>query len=118
VEASAAILAEHPNCNIVFLSMYDADENLFAAISSGGRGYLLKNVPAAKLISSLRCIENGEAAISGAMTMRILEEFSSHHNGSNEKKPPIDNILSQREIEVLKEIAIFQRGSRLRYLFP
>jgi DNA-binding NarL/FixJ family response regulator len=104
-EASAAILAELPMCKIVFLSMHDADENLFAAIRSGAKGYLLKNVPAAKLVSSLKSIENGEAAISGEMTMRILEEFSVHNNGNSIDSYTIKNILSQREVEILSEIA-------------
>lgn len=103
-EASAAILAEQPDCKIVFLTMYDADDKLFAAIRSGAKGYLLKNVPVAKLVSSLKSIEKGEAAISGSMTMRILEKFSQQPaNGSSEV--PIHAILSKREIEILQEIA-------------
>jgi two-component system, NarL family, response regulator NreC len=104
-EASAVILAEQPMCKIVFLSMHDADENLFAAIQSGAKGYLLKNVPAAKLVSSLKSIENGEAAISGEMTMRILEEFSQHRNGTSSENHSRNNALSQREVEILNEIA-------------
>jgi len=103
-EASEAILAELPMCKIVFLSMHDADENLFAAIRSGAKGYLLKNVPAAKLVSSLKSIEKGEAAISGEMTMHILEEFSQHRNGISSETHSKNNSLSQREVEILNEI--------------
>lgn len=111
-EASAAILAEQPNCKIVFLTMYDADDKLFAAIRSGAKGYLLKNVPVAKLVSSLKSIEKGEAAISGSMTMRILEEFSQpHDNGSG--VVPIHAILSKREIEILQEIATGASNSEI-----
>ncbi len=48
-EASAAILAEQPGCKIVFLTMYDADDKLIAAIRSGAKGYLLKNVPVSEI---------------------------------------------------------------------
>ena len=105
-EASTAILAEQPECKIVFLTMHDDDENLFAAIRSGAKGYLLKNVPVAKLISSLKSIEKGEAAISGAMTMRLLEEFSQHHNGVSSEVYNTQSVLSQREVEILREVAL------------
>jgi DNA-binding NarL/FixJ family response regulator len=104
-EASEAILAELPMCKIVFLSMHDADENLFAAIRSGAKGYLLKNVPAAKLVSSLKSIEKGEAAISGEMTMHILEEFSQQRTVSSNDFQSKNNVLSQREVEIINEIA-------------
>jgi two-component system nitrate/nitrite response regulator NarL len=105
-EASTAILAERPECKIVFLTMHDDDENLFAAIRSGAKGYLLKNVPVAKLISSLKSIEKGEAAISRTMTMRLLEEFSQHHNGVSSEVCNTQSVLSQREVEILREIAL------------
>ena len=53
-DATRAILHEHPECKIVFLTMSEEDEDLFAAIRSGARGYLLKNMHPSKLISSLR----------------------------------------------------------------
>lgn len=104
-EASAAILAEQPACKIVFLSMHDADENLFSAIQSGAKGYLLKNVPVDQLLASLKSVECGDAALSGSMTMRVLEEFSQHRNGTSSKIHSKNNALSQREVEILNEIA-------------
>jgi len=104
-EATTAILAEQPTCNIVFLTMHDADENLFAAIHSGAKGYLLKNVPGAKLVESLKAIEKGEAVISGKMTMRILEEFSQNYSNSKGEARNAYKVLSTRELEILREIA-------------
>jgi DNA-binding NarL/FixJ family response regulator len=104
-EASAAILSEQPDCKIVFLTMYDADDKLFAAIRSGAKGYLLKNVPVINLVSALKSIERGEAALSGEMTMRLLEQFSQHSNGKNGHDHDLQNKLSQRELEILGEVA-------------
>jgi len=105
-EASAAILAEQPGSKIVFLTMYDADDKLIAAIRSGAKGYLLKNVPVTKLVSSLKSIEKGEAAISGTMTMRLLEEFSQSYKGVSSEVCNAQSVLSQREIDILREIAL------------
>jgi DNA-binding NarL/FixJ family response regulator len=101
-EATSAILAELPETNIVFLTMYDADEKLFAAVRSGAKGYLLKNTPVQKLMDSLHSIAKGEAAISPSMTMRILEEFS--HSTSFNHNQPLGN-LSSRELDILREMA-------------
>jgi DNA-binding NarL/FixJ family response regulator len=66
LDATRAILAELPDVKIVFLTIYEDDERLFAAIRAGAQGYLLKNIPVAKLLAALRgLIERGEAAITG-----------------------------------------------------
>jgi NarL family two-component system response regulator LiaR len=101
-EASAAILAAHPETKIVFLTMYDADEKLFAAIRSGAKGYLLKNTPVQKLMDSLRSLSKGEAAISRSMTMRILEEFSHSRVSENLSQ---NGHLSSRELDILREMS-------------
>lgn len=102
-EASACILEALPDCNIVFLTMYDADEKLFSAIRSGAKGYMLKNVPVAKLLQSLHSIRKGEAAISRTMTMRLLDEFAHSTTGVVQSDGLVDE-LSPREVEILREI--------------
>jgi DNA-binding NarL/FixJ family response regulator len=104
-EATEAILAKQPQINIVFLTMYETDEKLFAAINSGAKGYLLKNVSSEKLVMSLKSVDKGEAAISPSMTMRILEEFSRNHNGFDNEVHPIEPSLSDRELDVLQQIS-------------
>lgn len=103
-EASAAILGEMPECKIVFLTMYEADEKLFAAIRSGAVGYLLKNTSVENLLSSLLSIQKGEAAISSSMTMRILAEFSHPKNETPNSSQDMQN-LSPRELDILRELA-------------
>lgn len=102
-EASAAILCEQPECKIVFLTVYEADEKLFAAIRAGAKGYLLKNTPVSKLLASLRALEKGEAAISRTMTMRLMAEFS--RTDSPVIRSQLFDQLSPRELEVLREMA-------------
>ena len=102
-EASTCILEALPSCNIVFLTMYDADEKLFSAIRSGAKGYMLKNVPVAKLLQSLHSIRRGEAAISRTMTMRLLDEFAHSTSGVVQTDGLVDE-LSPREVEILREI--------------
>jgi DNA-binding NarL/FixJ family response regulator len=102
-QASTQILAEQPECKIVFLTIYEADEKLFAAVRSGAKGYLLKNVPSANLIRALLDVESGNSAISRKMTGQLMEEFS-RTNVKDQSQPVAFNKLSSREMDVLQEI--------------
>jgi DNA-binding NarL/FixJ family response regulator len=100
-DATRAILKEYPQCKIVFLTMSEEDEHLFAAIRSGAKGYLLKNMRPSKLISTLRSVQQGESALSRSMTLRLMEELAR----SKASSPTADPTLTRREMEVLRELA-------------
>jgi two-component system NarL family response regulator len=104
LDATQVILAEQPETKIVFLTVHEEDDRLFAAIRSGAKGYLLKNVPVAKLLTFLRGIEQGEAAISPAMAARILTEFSRLEPPRERDQVEMAE-LTLREMQVLKELA-------------
>jgi DNA-binding NarL/FixJ family response regulator len=103
LDATQAILAEQPEIKIVFLTIHEEDDRLFAAIRSGAKGYLLKNVSGAKLLTFLRRTEQGEPAISPDMASRILAEFSRLEPPRRERLET--DQLTLRELEVLKELA-------------
>jgi len=100
-DATRQILGEHPDCKIVFLTMSEEDEDLFAAIRSGAKGYLLKNMQPRKLVAALRGVQRGESALSRSMTVRLMEEFS--HTKKSEY--PQETTLTRREIDVLRALA-------------
>jgi two-component system response regulator NreC len=103
LDATNAILAENPSIKIVFITMHEDDERLFAAIRSGAKGYLLKNIPVSKLLAALRGVETGEAPISRVMTSRILEAFANSSAPNPAQKNELD-LLTDREQEVLTEL--------------
>ena len=100
-DATRAILKEYPQCKIVFLTMSEEDEHLFAAIRSGAKGYLLKNMRPSKLISTLRSVQQGESALSRSMTLRLMEELAR----TKASLSTADPTLTRREMEVLRELA-------------
>ncbi len=105
LEATRTILDRLPGCKIVFLTVYEVNATLFAAIRQGAKGYMLKNIPAEHLLESLRALDRGESAMSRVMMNRIVEEFS--HSGV--EKAGIDDLLKKlthREVEVLRELEI------------
>src|SRR6185369_3394438 len=103
-EATVRILAEDPECKIIFLTMSEEDEDLFAAIRSGAKGYLLKNIHPNKLIAALRSVHGGESAISRSMTLRLMQELARSDVPTRPRDPQLAK-LTPRELDVLRHIA-------------
>ena len=106
LDATRIILAENPQVKIVFLTIYDEDERLFAAVRLGAKGYLLKNIPVAQLLGALHAVERGEPALSPEMVVRLMGELA--RSPAPEIKPSATDPLAQltaRELEVLRELA-------------
>lgn len=103
-EATRQILAALPETKIVFLTVHDDDERLFAAISAGAVGYLLKNVRTADLLSQVRGVARGQVALSPSIGRRVLDRFARPA-----RVAPVqfaaDHELSEREVDVLRQIA-------------
>lgn len=96
LEATRRIALRDPAVSIVMLTVSEDEDDLFEAIKSGARGYLLKNLEARQLRSMLDAVGRGEAAISPATAARIIGELA---------RPPAPSgpdRLTDREIEVLR----------------
>jgi DNA-binding NarL/FixJ family response regulator len=101
LDATRAILDEIPDCKIVFLTVFETDENLLKAIQLGAKGYMLKNISSSSLVASLRALSNGEIAMSRKMMSRIVEYSRAL------PVQPADDVLaklSRRELEILSAL--------------
>jgi len=96
-EATRVITREMPHVKVVMLTISDKEEDLFDAIKSGACGYLLKNLEPEELFEILEQTRKGEAALSGMMMARILEEFQRPGDSLAEQEE-----LTERELEVLQ----------------
>jgi two-component system nitrate/nitrite response regulator NarL len=103
LEAVKIIKEEMPQIGVVMLTVSDDDDDLFQAIKNGANGYLLKNLEPQQLYEMLEKIRQGEAPLSGAMAVKILQEFRQPPPGDIQHKEPVDE-LTAREIEVLEEV--------------
>ncbi len=106
LDATRIILADQPQVRIVFLTIYDEDERLFAAVRLGAKGYLLKNIPVTHLLAALRAVERGEAALSPDMVVRLMDELARTPSPAPKasSSDPLA-LLTARELEVLRELA-------------
>ena len=97
------VIEEHPDCKIVFLTMSESDENLFEAIRSGAKGYLLKNMSPSKLVTTIRSVQRGESALSRSMTLRLMEELSRMKEPERLDDSSLAK-LTRREMDVLRAL--------------
>lgn len=104
VEATQRILKEFPECRIVFLTMSDDDEDLFAAVRSGAKGYILKSIKPSNLTASLRSVYQGESALSRSMMLRVMGELARSDAPTRPRDPRLAK-LTPRELDVLRGIA-------------
>lgn len=100
LDALRLIMESRPDTKVIMLTVSEDDEDLFTAVRAGAKGYLLKNVEADKLISSIHQVAGGEAALSGRLAEKIFAEFREMATGVRSKEPPKD-LLSNREKEIL-----------------
>ncbi len=99
VQATREIAAVRPDTPIVMLTVSEDEDDLFAAIRAGARGYLLKNLEAAQLRAMIESVARGEAAITPATAARIIRHLSSLATAAGEPAP---DRLTARELDVLR----------------
>jgi DNA-binding NarL/FixJ family response regulator len=86
------------------LTTFELDEYVYDALRAGASGFLLKDVPADKLVDGIRHIAAGEALLAPSVTRRLISEFSRVAPADRALPEEIED-LTPRELEVLKLIA-------------
>lgn len=82
---------------IVALTIFDNDEQIFAALCQGASGYLLKTTPPARLLEALHEAVDGGSPMSPAIASRVVSLFRTF-------RPPdqAEYKLTPQELQLLK----------------
>src|SRR5690242_5058601 len=102
VEVTRQILERRPEIGIIILTMYREDAQVFHAIKSGARGYILKDVETVEVVRAVRTVARGESIIDPTMATRVLTEFKRLWQQT--ETHPHDG-LTEREVAILRLIA-------------
>ena len=81
------------NAQIVVLTTYDGDEDIYRAIKAGAKAYLLKDTARDALVETVRRVHAGETYLPPQLAAKLAERVSGE-------------ALSPREIEVLQRMAV------------
>lgn len=92
---------------VIILTTFDDHELVLNGIRAGARGFLLKDVSLESLLEAIDAVMRGETLIQPAVTERVLRGFNELQKTSPSKveKEPIQDPLTQREIEILRLMA-------------
>lgn len=93
-----------PEVQVVVLTKFGDDENVFAAIKAGATGYVLKDAPVEEIRDAIRRARSGEGALSPALVARVMDEFTRLSQSALHNRKLFAE-LSRREVEVLECLA-------------
>lgn len=100
LEATRRILEHDPSCRVLMLTTFDLDKYVYAALSAGASGFLLKDVSPEHLVASVRLVATGDALLAPSITRRLVERFARADRALELHRDL--STLTPREIEVLE----------------
>jgi len=100
IDVLIAIRSEFTEARIVMLTTFEGDVEVQRALQAGARGYLLKNMPPSELLDVIRQVHDGKKRIPPEIASQLLEHMS-------------DEGLTEREVEVLREVADGNRNREI-----
>lgn len=99
IEGVAKIKAVAPATEILMVTVYEDEENIFQAIRAGASGYLLKKTLPGRLVNAITEIHEGGAPMTASIARKVLAAFKG-----NPPSSPAGSALSLREKEILSAL--------------
>ncbi|MFE0426190.1 LuxR C-terminal-related transcriptional regulator, partial [Streptomyces sp. NPDC058953] len=105
LEATRRILTGAPdNPRVIILTTFDLDRYVYAALSAGASGFLLKDVTPEHLTAAVRTVRTGDALLAPAITRRLVQRFTRRGGDTTALHRDLAT-LTPREREVLTLLA-------------
>jgi DNA-binding NarL/FixJ family response regulator len=89
---------------VIILTTFDLDRYVYAALSAGASGFLLKDVSPEHLVAAVRLVRSGDALLAPAITRRLIERYATRDSQSATLHRDLST-LTPRELEVLRLLA-------------
>jgi DNA-binding NarL/FixJ family response regulator len=112
IEATRTIRQKVPEVQVVVLTKFGDDENVFAAIKAGACGYVLKDAGSDEIGAAIRAAAAGEGFLSAGLVSRVMSEFTRLSRSAVHNRKLFAE-LSRREIEVLECIAAGMKNAAI-----
>ncbi len=91
VETTMAIRKQFPEARVIILTTFDTDEDIYRAIQSGAKSYLLKDTPNVELAGTIRAVFKGEQILPPKVANRLARRLQRAD-------------ISEIEMEVLQQL--------------
>ena len=105
LEATRRILSGAATApRVIILTTFDLDRYVYAALTAGASGFLLKDVSPEHLVAAVRLVRSGDALLAPAITRRLIERFARRDDQAVTLHRDLST-LTPRELEVLQLLA-------------
>ncbi|KJQ55685.1 response regulator [Microbacterium sp. SA39] len=91
--------------DVLILTTFDVDADVFAALEAGAAGFLLKGADEQTLLAAVRSVAAGDGTLDQRLTRRILQEFGERRRASPTQVAADALPLTERELDVLRLLA-------------
>jgi len=89
VEAIIGIRKEFPDARVIVVTTYDLDEDIYRAMQSGAKSYLMKDMSKDEIVGTIRAVNLGREKLPSVVSDRLAERRRRQD-------------LTLREVEVLQ----------------
>jgi len=100
IECLEKLKERNPDLQVVMLTVYEDDENVFKSLVAGAAGYVLKRTPPAELLEAIREVHQGGSPMSTQIARKVVQAFRQMGMSSRETEN-----LTERENEILGYLA-------------
>ncbi len=91
-------------CRVIILTTFDLDQYVYASLTAGASGFLLKDVSPEQLVAAVRMVREGDALLAPSITRRLIERFAPSATDHAAAHGSLAE-LTPRELEVLQLLA-------------
>ena len=107
VAAAAQIHRRLPACKVLMLTTFDDEEYIVKSLHAGAVGYLLKDIPAARLAQAVQLAHAGIYQLEPSVAGKLVGMLSVAGKAAADPAPTPAAVhdLTERELEVLRHIA-------------
>jgi DNA-binding NarL/FixJ family response regulator len=99
-ECVVHIKNSYPEVQVMMLTVFENNEEIFTSLEAGATGYLLKKTPPAQLLQAISDLVRGGSPMSSEIARKVVQRF---HHSSPSRFPEAN--LTSREEEILSYLA-------------
>jgi DNA-binding NarL/FixJ family response regulator len=108
LEATMRVQRDHPEVQVIILSMHTNEEYVLQALQAGASGYLLKDAGIAELEIAVEAVSRGETYLSPPISKQVIANYvrrvGADADRDDSEPPPLER-LTMRQREILQLIA-------------